>query len=348
MISTPHISIVTPVYNEQECLETLKERVDRALANVRCRYDVYLIDDGSLDRTPEIIRRIARDDPRWHGVFLARNFGHQAAISAGLAIARGDVVVVMDGDLQDAPEAIPEMLERWQSGYDVVYAVRTRRKESVLHRLAYWTFYRLLNGMSEQRVPVDAGDFCLMSRRVVDALNALPERNRFVRGLRAWVGFRQIGIEVERGARVAGRPKYTLVKLIRLAADGVLDFSWMPLRAASIAGFVSIAVASIYLVIVVALRLLGQVELQGWTTVVFLVIWFGGMNLMSLGIIGEYLGRTYAEAKRRPMYIIASTTDEAEASTHAVVTRNAAVGINADAALVPASGGEEPKCYATE
>ena len=319
-MTTPHISIVAPVYNEQECLETLKARVDHALADVSCRYDVYLVDDGSRDRTPDIIRRIARVDRRWHGVFLARNFGHQAAISAGLAIARGDAVVVMDGDLQDSPEAIPAMLERWQSGYDVVYAVRTKRKESVFHRLAYWAFYRLLNGMSEQRVPVDAGDFRLMSRRVVDALNALPERNRFIRGLRAWVGFRQIGIEVERCARAAGRPKYTLAKLVRLAADGVLDFSWMPLRAASIAGFMSIGVASIYLLVVVVLRLLGQFELQGWTTVVFLVIWFGGMNLMSLGIIGEYLGRTYAEAKRRPTYIVASTTDEATAPIDSIRT----------------------------
>ena len=325
-MSTPHLSIVVPVYNEEECLETLKQRVDHAMRACTCRYDVYLIDDGSSDRTPRIIRRIARAHRSWHGVFLARNFGHQAAISAGLAIAPGDAVVVMDADLQDAPEAIPSLIERWQSGYDVVYAVRTKRKESAFHRLAYWTFYRLLNGTSRQGVPVDAGDFCLMSRRAVDALNAMPERNRFVRGLRSWVGFRQVGVEVERDARAAGKPKYTLAKLIRLAADGVLDFSWMPLRAASIAGFLSITVASVYLIGIVALRLLGRVEIQGWTSVVFLVIWFGGMNLMSLGVIGEYLGRTYAEAKRRPTYIIASTTDEAEAPIVSVRRRSRPVG----------------------
>ena len=214
----------------------------------------------------------------------------------------------MDSDLQDEPEDIPTLINKWREGYDTVYATRTKRKEGVLHRLAYWAFYRLLSGMSSQDVPVDAGDFCLMGRNVVDALNALPENGRFVRGLRAWVGFRQIGIEVERNARAAGEPKYTISKLFKLAFDGILDFSWMPLRAVSVAGFCTIVAALCFLVLVVSLKIFGAVHVPGWTSVVFLVICFSGMILLSLGVIGEYLGRTYAEVKGRPTFIIASAT----------------------------------------
>ncbi|UCE60092.1 MAG: glycosyltransferase family 2 protein [Phycisphaerales bacterium] len=309
-MSELHIGVVTPVYNEQECLGQFRDRLCAVLNDTDCRYDVYLIDDGSDDDTPEIIRQFAQEDRRWHGVFLARNFGHQAAITAGLECARGKVIIVMDGDLQDEPESIPKMLEQWQNGYDTVYAVRTNRKESVLHRLAYWTFYRLLNGMSPYELPLDAGDFCLMSRKVVDTINALPESGRFVRGLRAWVGYRQIGIETERNPRAAGKPKYTVGKLFRLATDGIMDFSWVPLRAVSTAGLLSIVAAFGYLAVIVVMNLLGRIEVAGWTTVVFLVIWFGGMILMSLGVIGEYLGRTFAEVKRRPAYVVARTTDE--------------------------------------
>jgi polyisoprenyl-phosphate glycosyltransferase len=309
-MNAPRIGIVIPAYNEQECLPRLRDRLRSVLDRLGCPYDVYLIDDGSSDRTPQVLRRFAHEDPRWHGVFLSRNFGHQAAVTAGLAVAAGDVVIVMDGDLQDDPEAIPRMLEQYRNGFDVVYAVRARRKEGPVLRLAYWLFYRLLHGMSQTRIPMDSGDFCLMSRRVVDALNSLPENNRFVRGLRAWVGFQQTGITVERGARAAGEPKYTLSKLLRLATDGILDFSWVPLRAVSVAGFLSVAVSLIYLTVIVAMKLLHRVDIQGWTTVVFLTICFGGMILVALGIIGEYLGRIYAEVKRRPTHIIASTTDD--------------------------------------
>lgn len=303
-----HIGVVIPVYNEQDCLEPLHDRVRAVLDDLDGSYDVYLIDDGSTDATPEIIRRFAQEDTRWHGVFLSRNFGHQAAITAGLQVVSGDVVIVMDGDLQDEPEAIPALLEQHLRGYDTVYAIRAERKEHMLLRFAYWIFYRLINAMSEQTVPLDAGDFCLMSRRVVDALNSLPEKSRFVRGLRAWVGFRQIGIEVARNARAAGRPKYTLTKLVGLALNGVLDFSWVPLRAVSVAGFLSLVAAFGYLAVIIVMNFLGRIDVAGWTTVVFLVICFGGMTLMSLGVIGEYLGRTFSEVKRRPAYIIADTT----------------------------------------
>ena len=321
-MSRPHIGVVAPVYNEQECLAQLRARLRAVLDGLGCGYDVYLVDDGSTDGTPRILERFAREDKRWHGVFLARNFGHQAAITAGLAVAKGDVVIVMDGDLQDGPENIPAMLEQWRRGYDTVYVIRTKRKESIFHRLAYWGFYRLLNGVSQQRVPVDAGDFCLMARRVVDALNALPECGRFVRGLRAWVGFRQIGIETERNARVGGNPKYTFSKLARLATDGLLDFSWFPLRAVSVTGFIAMLAAFSYLAVIVVMYFMGSIDIVGWTTVVFLVIWFGGMILTSLGVVGEYLGRVYAEVKRRPTYIIASTTDEREQRRHAIKARS--------------------------
>lgn len=305
-----HIGIVTPVYNEKECLPELRDRLQHVLDGLECTYDVYMIDDGSDEETREMIRRMAQEDQRWHGVFLARNFGHQAAITAGISLASGDVVVVMDSDLQDEPGAIPRMLDKYREGYDTVYAIRTRRKEGLLHRLAYWVFYRLLNGMSSIEVPIDAGDFCLMSRRVVDALNSLPEHGRFVRGLRAWVGFRQVGIEVERNPRAGGEPKYTFRKLIRLAMEGALDFSYFPLRIVSMAGLMTIAIAICYLAVIVTLRLLRTFDVPGWTTVVFLIIWFGGMILTSLGVIGEYLGRTFCEVKRRPTYIIASRTDD--------------------------------------
>lgn len=339
----PHIGIVTPVFNEQECLPKLRDRLGKALDGLQCPYDVYLVDDGSTDRTPAIIQGYADKDARWHGIFLARNFGHQAAITAGLRIAAGDVIVVMDGDMQDEPELIPAMLDRWRDGYDTVYAIRGKRKENVLRRLAYWLFYRLANRMSGERVPVDAGDFCLMSRQVVDAVNALPENSRFVRGLRAWVGFRQTGIIVERSTRAAGKSKYSMTKLFGLAFDGLLGFSWAPLRAVSIAGFLSIVAAFGYLAVIIAMKLDGRIDLAGWTSVVFLVIWFGGMILLSLGVIGEYLGRTYAEVKGRPSYIVARTTDEPDSSS-AERADGARLGVIKErvmsaALVVPGAGG---------
>lgn len=311
-MSSPHIGVVAPVYNEQECLPMFRERLGAVLDRLGGPYDVYLVDDGSSDNSATLLAEFAKEDPRWHGVYLARNFGHQAAITAGIAVARGDVVVVMDSDLQDEPEAIPQFIEKWREGYDTVYAVRVQRKEGLFHRAAYWLFYRMLNGMSDIEVPVDSGDFCLMDRRVVDALNSLPERARFVRGLRAWVGYRQTGLQVERNARVAGEVKYTFRKLVQLAVSGALDFSYFPLRVVSYLGLISIVLAFAYLAVIVAMRLTGLVQVQGWTTVVFLVIGFGGMILLSLGAIGEYLGRTFTEVKNRPTYIIARTTDDAD------------------------------------
>ncbi len=303
-----HIGIVIPVCNEEACLPELRLRLGSVLEQLGGRYDVYFVDDASTDRTRGLIEEYSAEDERWHGIFLARNFGHQAAVTAGLEVACGDAIVVMDGDLQDEPESIPELMRMWDEGYDTVYAIRYNRKEGFVRRLSYWLFYRILHRLSGGSIPDDAGDFCVMGRRVVDCLNQLPERNRFVRGLRAWVGFRQTGVPIARGARAYGEPKYTFAKLMRLAMDGILDFSWAPLRIATGVGFLSVLTSVMYLLVVLGMRLFGHIDVAGWTTVVFLVICFGGMNLMGLGIIGEYIGRTYAEVKHRPTYIIASAT----------------------------------------
>lgn len=305
---TERLGVVVPVYNEEGCLPELRRRLDAALEPLTHRYDVYLIDDGSTDGSARLIRQFATEDHRWHGVLLARNFGHQAAITAGLRIVTGDFVIVMDADLQDEPESISKLIAAARSGYDVVYARRRGRKEGLARRAAYWLYYRILYTLTRGEIPADAGDFCLMTRRVVEAVNAMPENNRFVRGLRAWVGFRQVGIDVERGTRSAGDTKYTLTKLFRLAFDGIFDFSLAPLRFASLAGMLSVAAATVYLAIVVTMKLLGKIEIQGWTTVVFLVSAFGGMILISLGVIGEYIGRIYIEVKRRPTAIIDAVT----------------------------------------
>jgi len=308
----PAISVVAPVFNEEECLPIFRERLGKVLEEMDSDYEVVLVDDGSTDKSREIISRFAQKDSRWRGIFFARNFGHQAAISAGLDAARGKAVVVMDSDLQDPPEAIPHLLEKAQEGYDIVYARRASRRENIFKRAVYKFFYRLLAGVADVDIPLDAGDFTCMNRKAVDALKAFPERNRFVRGLRAWVGFRQTGLDVHREKRAAGRNKYTLRKLLRLAADAVFSFSWVPLRLVSVVGALCVLASLVYLGVIIYLRLTRQFALSGWTTTTFLIIVFGGLTLLALGIIGEYIGRIYDEVKQRPIYIVASTTDNEE------------------------------------
>ena len=308
------ISVVVPVYNEEECLPILRESLDEVLGRIGSDYEVVLVDDGSTDSSPEIIRKFAEEDPRWRGIFLARSFGQQAAISAGLDAVRKRIVVVMDADLQDPPEEIPNLLAKLKEGYDIVYARRASRREGFLKRAAYKTFYRLLSGIANIDIPPDAGDFTCMRRSVVEAMKQLPERNRFVRGLRAWVGFRQAGIDVHRRKRAAGRNKYTFRKLLRLAADAIFSFSWVPLRVVSVVGTSCVLASFVYLAVIIVMRLAGRIPpgLSGWTTTIFLIIAFGGMTLTALGIIGEYIGRIYDEVKQRPIYIVASTTESKE------------------------------------
>ncbi len=302
-LRTPRVSVVLPLLNEEATLPTLYARLTEVLTSLEISYELIMVDDGSTDRTAELLRQLRRDDARLKFIRLARNFGHQAAITAGLTHARGEAVIVMDADLQDPPEVIPELLARWNDGFEVVYAIRRNRKEPPPKRLAYTLFYRLLNRVASLDIPADAGDFCLMDRQVVDQLNALPERNRFLRGLRSWVGFRQTGIEYDRQARQAGRTKYGFWKLVRLAVDGLVSFSYLPLRVASgvglVASLVSLPVGLYYLI----LRLLGHREPAGFAAIVISVLFLGGVQLITIGIMGEYVGRIFDEVKNRPVYI---------------------------------------------
>jgi dolichol-phosphate mannosyltransferase len=299
------ISVAIPLHDEELVFSELMERVGAVLdAAPGGPHEIVLVDDGSEDRTFELIRDAAARDSRVVGVRLSRNFGHQAALTAAIETVSGDVVVVMDGDLQDRPEEIPRFLAEYEQGYDVVYAQRTRRKESLALRGAYFTFYRLLNRLSDLEVPVDSGDFALLSRRVVDELNLLPERNRYLRGLRTWVGFRQTGIPVERDRRAGGEPSYTTAGLVRLAFDGIFSFSVTPLRAAWILGAVASGAASIYALWAVFERLFLDTSPQGFTALIVAITFFAGIQLLFLGLIGEYLGRVYDEAKSRPHFVI--------------------------------------------
>jgi glycosyltransferase involved in cell wall biosynthesis len=298
------ISVVIPILDEEATLSALYARLTDVLAGLEVPYELVMVDDGSTDRTPELLRQLRSGDPRVKYIRLARNFGHQAALTAGLAHATGQAVVVMDADLQDPPEVIPELVERWQEGYEVVYAIRRHRKEPPTQRLAYALFYRLLSRVASLNIPLDAGDYCLMDRRVVDQLNALPERNRFLRGLRSWVGYRQIGVEYERQARYAGHTKYDFWRLARLAVDGLVSFSFLPLRIASSIGFVISVVSMIVALYYLVLRLSGNQEPAGFAAVIVAVLFLGGVQLITIGIMGEYVGRIFDEVKSRPVYIV--------------------------------------------
>lgn len=299
------ISVAIPLHDEELVFSDLMQRVTAVLDGLPGgSHEIVLVDDGSEDRTFELIRDAAARDSRVVGVRLSRNFGHQAALTAALETVTGDVVIVMDGDLQDRPEEIPRFLAEHEKGYDVVYAQRTQRKESLALRASYFTFYRLLNRLSELEVPVDSGDFALLSRRVVDQLNLLPERHRYLRGLRTWIGFRQTGIPVERDHRAGGEPSYSTGKLLRLAFDGIFAFSVAPLRAAWVLGAVASGAASIYALWAIFERLFLGTSPQGFTALIVAITFFAGVQLLFLGLIGEYLGRVYDEAKSRPHFVI--------------------------------------------
>lgn len=309
------ISIVIPIYNEEAVLPTLFNRLDQCAASWNEAYEILLIDDGSQDGSLEYIRRKTQEDSNYRAVFLSRNFGHQAAISAGIDYALGDAVIIMDGDLQDPPEIIQEFLEEWRKGFDVVYAMRKTRKEGIFKRLSYSIFYRVLALLSEIKIPLDTGDFCLMDKKVVDVLKIqLPENIRFVRGLRAFAGFKQKGISFDRQERTSGKPKYTLRKLIKLSLDGLFDFSLVPLRIATYVGFI-IAIPSFFVgVYFIIHRIFGfpvfgkyASETPGLTSLSVGVFFLGGIGLIIMGILGEYVGRIYIEVKRRPNYIVSAT-----------------------------------------
>jgi dolichol-phosphate mannosyltransferase len=289
----PALSVVVPVFDEEPVIPALVERLGRTLDGMRIEAEVLLVDDGSRDGTWDEVARAHAADPRFVGLALSRNFGHQVAVSAGLAEARGGAVLVMDGDLQDPPEAIPALWARYREGFDVVYAIRASRPEGLLKRLAYRGFYRLLGLAVPIPIPRDAGDFGLMSRRVVDLIKAMPERRRYVRGLRAWVGFRQAGVPINRAARHSGRPKYTFKKLLGLAVDGLVGFGEGPLRPVGVVGAVAILLAAAG----------GVGGGGGWAWVGLGLLFFGGVQLLSTAIVGEYVARILQEVNGRPLYV---------------------------------------------
>src|SRR5438876_389016 len=308
-MSTPlHLSVAVPVHNEEAVLPELLRRMRHVLDNIPGGpHEIILIGHGSSDRTLEILGKAANTDARILIISFSRNFGHQAALTAALDHVSGDAVVLMDGDLQDLPEVIPIFLKYYDEGYDVVYATRKRRKEGWWLKLCYFIFYRIQAMLSDTRLPLDAGDFGLMSRRVVEQLRNMPEHHRYLRGLRSWVGFRQVGIPIERAERHSGRSKYSLLRLLKLASDGIFAFSIVPLRAATMLGAFSMLLSGLYAVYSLYAKFFLSRSPQGFTALVFLITFLSGVLLFFLGVIGEYVGRVYEEIKARPLYVISKT-----------------------------------------
>jgi dolichol-phosphate mannosyltransferase len=303
----PTLSVVLPVYNERETLAELERRLVSALEDqVRADFEVILVDDGSSDGSAEILDFLHSRDPRLKVIHFSRNFGHQAALQAGLDTATGAAVILMDADLQDPPELVGQFVEAWRNGYQVVYAIRRRRREGTLKQAAYAVFYRTLRAIAAIDMPLDAGDFCLIDRRVADALVALRERNRFLRGLRSWVGFRQIGVEYDRDSRYGGTPKYTMRKLVGLALSGYIGFSAVPLRIAVLLGIAAAGTGFLIAIGALATKLAGIYSPRGWLSTIAVILFIGGVQLLVLGVIGEYLSRVYDEVRQRPLYLVRS------------------------------------------
>ena len=306
----PLVSIVIPVYNEEEVLEVLYSRLSTAMDQIEGSWELILVDDGSADDSSAIIQKLHEQDPRVKGISFSRNFGFQEAVTAGLTYARGRAVILSDADLQDPPEIIPEMVEKWREGSDVVYGVRSSREgETWFKKLTAVAFYRLIRQITSVEIPLDTGDFRLMDRRVVNAILRMPERNRFLRGMVPWVGYNQIGLTYEREARYAGQSKFKSVRqMVPFAVDAITSFSYFPLQIATIFGFIIAGISLIAIFAVVILRIFGLTgELSGQATTLVAVLFLGGVQLISLGIIGEYLGRIYDEVKDRPLFLIDKT-----------------------------------------
>ena len=304
-------SIIAPIYNEIDNLPELYRRVKEVMGSHGEPWEFILVDDGSTDGSTEKIRELAEKDKTIRPVIFARNFGHQVAITAGWDFARGDAVVIIDADLQDPPEVILELAKKWKEGYEVVYAVRGEREGESWFKL--WTasmFYRLIYQITDVKIPVDTGDFRLMDRKVVNVLKQMKERHRFPRGMSAWVGFKQIGVTYKRAARLAGVTKYPFKKMVRLAVNAITGFSYFPLQVATYFGFVSAGISILAIPVVAVLRLAGSHFFEGQATTLISVLFLGGVQLISLGILGEYVGRLYDEAKGRPLYIVRDAPEE--------------------------------------
>lgn len=303
----PTYSLVIPIFNEEATLPELYRRVSQVMDGLHGVAELILVNDGSRDRSLALMRELHSKDPRICYLSLARNFGHQIAVTAGLNFARGQAVIILDADLQDPPELIPAMIDQWQQGYEVVYAQRTQRhREGWFKRLTAFTFYRLLRQLADVEIPTDTGDFCLLDRRVVDILNAMPERNRYLRGLRSWVGFRQVAVFFERDPRFAGEVKYTFHKSLGLAINGLVSFSKVPLRISTYVGLLAAAVAVVMAALVIYWRVFyPHSPLTGYAAIAVAIFFLGAVQLFSIGILGEYVGRIYEEVKNRPLYTLA-------------------------------------------
>jgi dolichol-phosphate mannosyltransferase len=309
MMNQPIYSLIIPIYNEEENITEMYRRLHQVMEQLDGDVELILIDDGSRDRSLKMMRELHHRDNRVHYLSLARNFGHQIAVTAGLNFVQGKCIIVMDADLQDPPELILTMIEKWHQEYQVVYAQRiSRQQESRLKRLTAYLFYRILRRLAKVDIPVDTGDFCLMDRQVVDILNSMPERNRYIRGLRAWVGFRQTSVLFERNPRFAGDVKYTFGKSLSLAIDGIISFSTVPLRLATYLGIISAAIAMIMIILVLYWRIFAPVShLIGYTLITISMFFLGSVQLICIGILGEYIGRIYEEVKGRPLYTLKET-----------------------------------------
>jgi polyisoprenyl-phosphate glycosyltransferase len=308
------ISVVIPTYKSEANLRALAERLDTILSKCAYNYEVIFVEDASPDNSLAVLRAICSRNPHIKLISLSRNFGQQIASSAGLKYAKGDAVIIMDDDLQDPPEFIPTLIKKWEEGYDVVYTVRHSRKEGSLKRIGYKLFYRFLSRMSYVQIPRDSGDFGLIDRKITEIINGMPERDRFVRGLRAWVGFKQVGVECARGSRHKGRPAYNLFKIMKLATDGIFAFSNIPLQISSAVGFVVSLLAFMGIIFTVIQRIVTYFDpgnalavWPGFSTIILSILFLGGVQLIGIGILGEYIARIYNEVKQRPLFLIKET-----------------------------------------
>jgi len=304
----PMLSLVFPIFNEEVVIPELFRRVKQMLSQLHCSYEIICVDDGSRDQSFALLCALAAQDPAMKIIRFSRNFGHQMAITAGLDYSRGQATVVMDADLQDPPEVLASLVAKWREGYDVVYAVRSERKgEGLMKRKTAVVFYRLLRALAKIDLPLDTGDFRLMSRRAVDALRTIRERHRFVRGLSLWVGFRQTSVSFVREARYAGKTKYPLQKMLRFAFDGISSFSLVPLQLATYLGLGAAIVGFCAMLYALGVKLFTDHAVPGWASLIVVTLFLGGVQLVTIGIVGEYVGRIYEEVKQRPLYIVAET-----------------------------------------
>lgn len=311
MSETPAISIIAPIYNEEANIPELYRRICEVLDKMGESWEIVMVDDGSSDGSTDLIKEYRDQDARVVPVIFARNFGHQIAVTAGLDYARGDAVVIIDADLQDPPEVIIDMIAKWKEGYEVVYAVRTEREgESWFKEFTASLFYRLIYRITDVDIPLDTGDFRLLDRKVVNVMGQMRERHRFLRGMSVWVGFKQTGVEYKRAARFSGETKYPFKKMLKFATDAITSFSYFPLQLAMYIGFISAGISIFAIPVVIILRLAGSQAFFGQASTLIAVLFLGGVQLISLGILGEYIGRLYDEAKGRPLYIVSEAPDE--------------------------------------